>query len=262
MLFAALWLGVAVQARGTALVAPALLAAASSLALTLWLTRERRRLTRALAQAQVDNQRHEVCAALIEAAVSGDLRQVLAHCATLLDATRAWLRVEPYVGAPDLDWPDAAAPDAPWWQARLVGDELSISDAGPPARCALALSRDGVRLGVLAFEKSQLAGDGFNPAGIGLLPRMAALMSQQLLRLRLEQALAQASEQDARERRVFLSKLSHKLRTPMTAVLGFAQILALEDSLNAEHREFVREIETAGQALLDMLNELVGVPRE
>jgi signal transduction histidine kinase len=48
----------------------------------------------------------------------------------------------------------------------------------------------------------------------------------------------------------------------MTAVLGFAQILAFDQSLAAEHREFVREIDAAGRALLDMINDLVGVPRE
>ena len=66
----------------------------------------------------------------------------------------------------------------------------------------------------------------------------------------------------ARERRVFLSNLSHKLRTPMTAVLGFAQILDLDENLSAEHHEFVREIESAGQTLLTMLDELVGITRD
>ena len=58
---------------------------------------------------------------------------------------------------------------------------------------------------------------------------------------------------------MFLANLSHKLRTPMTAILGFAQILALDDSLVGEQREFVREIETASHTLLELLNELVGI---
>ena len=94
-----------------------------------------------------------------------------------------------------------------------------------------------------------------------LLHTLAAIFAQVLRRQRLERALATCREQDTRERRLFVADLNHKLRTPMTAVLGFAQILAFDQSLAHEHREFVREIESAGQTLLAMLNDLVGIAR-
>jgi K+-sensing histidine kinase KdpD len=125
----------------------------------------------------------------------------------------------------------------------------------------VVLRQNDVRLGVLAFEDGRAASAFAEPA-TRLLPALASLTTQLLLRMRLEQALAEASEHSAHERRLLLSQLSHKLRTPMTAVLGFAQILELDDSLTLQHREFVREIESAGQTLLKMINELVGVARD
>ena len=272
VLCALLWSAVALAAHDTALAVPALAAAASSLALTLWLCGERRRLARALANAQAetqaDNTHQQACAALVETSLEADLAQVLARSAALLGASRAWLRVEAVPGVQNLDWSlesgvrnaDQSAENNPWWQPALSSPAAWAGDGTAPARCAVALRQHDIELGVLAFEDGQ-ARQAFAPAATRLLPTLAALTTQLLLRLRLEQALAEASEHSAHERRLFLSQLSHKLRTPMTAVLGFAQILEFDDSLALEHREFVREIESAGQTLLNMLNELVGVAR-
>ena len=269
VLCALLWSAVALAAHGTALAVPALAAAASSLALTLWLCGERRRLAHALAEAQADNAHLQACAALVEASLEADLAQVLARSAALLGASRAWLRVEAVPGVQNLDWSlesgvrnaDQSAENNPWWQPAPSSPAAWAGDGTAPARCAVALRQHDIELGVLAFEDGQ-ARQAFAPAATRLLPTLAALTTQLLLRLRLEQALAEASEQSAHERRLFLSQLSHKLRTPMTAVLGFAQILEFDDSLALEHREFVREIESAGQTLLNMLNELVGAARD
>jgi signal transduction histidine kinase/ActR/RegA family two-component response regulator len=59
----------------------------------------------------------------------------------------------------------------------------------------------------------------------------------------------------------FLSRASHELRTPMNAVLGFAQLLDLEE-LPAGQREHVRQIVEGGvhlRALLDDLLDLTGI---
>ncbi len=269
MLCALLWFAVALVAYHTPLAVPALAAAATSLALTLWLCGERRRLAHALAEAQADNAQQDACAALFEASLEADFAELLARSAALLGASRAWLRVAAVPGVQDLDWSlesgvrqaDPSSENNPWWQPALSSPVAWIDDGAAPARCAVALRQNDVSLGVLAFEDGRAA-QAFAAPAARLLPALASLVTQMLLRIRLEQALAEASEQSAHERRLFLSQLSHKLRTPMTAVLGFAQILELDDSLALEHREFVREIESAGQTLLNMLNELVGVARE
>lgn len=264
VLVSLLWVGVAVCALGTTMAMPAVLAAIACLSLTLWLCHERRRLGRALDESQQAGATLAAHAALVEVALANDVDEVLARSAALLGATRAWLRIEAEDGAPLHRWPAGAIDSddsAPAWQEVSADDDIWLSPSGAPARGAALIRQDGMKLGLLCFEaEGQRRAWGAREAG--LLWALAALVRQMLLRRRLERALADATAQNALERRRFLSHLSHKLRTPMTAVLGFAQILDLDQSLTPEHREFVREIDAAGKALLAMLNEVVGVPRE
>lgn len=58
----------------------------------------------------------------------------------------------------------------------------------------------------------------------------------------------------------FLSRMSHELRTPMNAILGFSQVLQLEQ-LHPEQHDFVMEIDRAGTHLLQLINELLDVSR-
>jgi signal transduction histidine kinase len=58
----------------------------------------------------------------------------------------------------------------------------------------------------------------------------------------------------------FLSRMSHELRTPLNAVLGFGQILMLDD-LTADQRENVGYIQAAGKHLLDLINDVLDISR-
>jgi PAS domain S-box-containing protein len=58
----------------------------------------------------------------------------------------------------------------------------------------------------------------------------------------------------------FLSRMSHDLRTPLNAVLGFAQLLDM-DNLTADQRESVTQILEAGRHLLDLMNEVLDITR-
>jgi PAS domain S-box-containing protein len=58
----------------------------------------------------------------------------------------------------------------------------------------------------------------------------------------------------------FLSRMSHDLRTPLNAVLGFAQLLD-DDRLSDEQRECVQQILHGGQHLLDLINEVLDIAR-
>jgi len=55
----------------------------------------------------------------------------------------------------------------------------------------------------------------------------------------------------------FLSRMSHEFRTPLNAILGFAQLLQLE--VGGEHQESVAHIMTAGRHLLDLVNEILDI---
>ena len=59
----------------------------------------------------------------------------------------------------------------------------------------------------------------------------------------------------------FLSRMSHEFRTPMNAILGFSQILQLDDNLQSDQKESINEILKAGQHLLDLINEILDLSR-
>lgn len=72
-------------------------------------------------------------------------------------------------------------------------------------------------------------------------------------------ALARDAAQNAnRAKSQFLSSMSHELRTPMNAILGFSQLLLLEEtSLNSAQKDYVEEISKAGQHLMGLINEVL-----
>jgi len=57
----------------------------------------------------------------------------------------------------------------------------------------------------------------------------------------------------------FLSRVSHELRTPLNAVLGFGQLLEVEDDLSTDEQEAVGHILSAGRHLLNLIDELLDV---
>lgn len=75
-----------------------------------------------------------------------------------------------------------------------------------------------------------------------------------LVRARLDADRANHAKSD------FLSRMSHDLRTPLNAVIGFAQVLEMEP-LSPEQREGVTHILRAGRHLLDMINEVLDISR-
>ncbi|MPY95668.1 MAG: response regulator [Acidimicrobiia bacterium] len=78
-----------------------------------------------------------------------------------------------------------------------------------------------------------------------------------------EQAAADArdaAEQANQAKSEFLSRMSHELRTPLNAVLGFGQLLDLED-LDEDQRAYVGHVIKAGYHLLDLINEVLDISR-
>ncbi len=58
----------------------------------------------------------------------------------------------------------------------------------------------------------------------------------------------------------FLSRMSHELRTPLNVVLGFSQLLEMDD-LSDEQREAVEHIIKAGRHLLSLIDEVLDISR-
>ena len=65
----------------------------------------------------------------------------------------------------------------------------------------------------------------------------------------------------ARQRSQFLSQMSHELRTPLNGIMGFAQILERDPSLNERQHKAVRNIHESGQNLLNLINDILDLVR-
>ena len=59
----------------------------------------------------------------------------------------------------------------------------------------------------------------------------------------------------------FLSSMSHELRTPLNAVLGFTQLMSYDPLLTAKHQDTVGKIRTAGEHLLNLINDVLDLSR-
>ena len=77
---------------------------------------------------------------------------------------------------------------------------------------------------------------------------------------RLAEAL-QAAQVASNSKTMFLSNMSHDIRTPMNAVLGFTTLLA-KDAENPEKvREYTKKIMASGQHLLSLINDILDVSK-
>ncbi|GFI49758.1 sensory/regulatory protein RpfC [Lachnospiraceae bacterium] len=59
----------------------------------------------------------------------------------------------------------------------------------------------------------------------------------------------------------FLSNMSHDIRTPMNAILGFATLLAKDVDNPDKVREYTRKITSSGQHLLSLINDVLDISK-
>ncbi len=75
-----------------------------------------------------------------------------------------------------------------------------------------------------------------------------------------EQAF-QIAEEANRAKSSFLSNMSHDIRTPMNAVVGFAALLARDAENPEKVREYTRKITSSSQHLLGLINDILDISK-
>jgi signal transduction histidine kinase/ActR/RegA family two-component response regulator len=87
-----------------------------------------------------------------------------------------------------------------------------------------------------------------------------AALAEQATRDALTERARDEADRANRAKSEFLSRMSHELRTPLNSVLGFAQLLSM-DELTTEQAEHVGFIAQAGHQLLELINEVLDIAR-
>src|SRR5260221_9542038 len=68
-------------------------------------------------------------------------------------------------------------------------------------------------------------------------------------------------QQVAEYRSAFLARLSHELRSPLTSILGFSEILLTQEELTEAQRGFCERIQNSARQLQANLNQLSDLSR-
>lgn len=84
------------------------------------------------------------------------------------------------------------------------------------------------------------------------------LMKQEVQRLHQARQRAEAASRSKSE---FLASFSHEVRTPLNAILGFAELLRKSVRGNAQNTEYVEVIYKAGHTLLALLNDILDLSK-
>ncbi|MBN1922893.1 MAG: GAF domain-containing protein, partial [Anaerolineae bacterium] len=91
--------------------------------------------------------------------------------------------------------------------------------------------------------------------------RLHAALEQRAEQLMQTTQLAQEALTNAqaanRAKSFFLANISHELRTPLNVILGFTQLMTQQPDLNDEQRENLTIIETSGEHLLALINNVL-----
>ncbi len=68
------------------------------------------------------------------------------------------------------------------------------------------------------------------------------------------------AQESSRLKTEFLANISHEIRTPMNGIIGFVELLAMED-LSEQQAEWINVIRNCGQELLGLIDDILDISR-
>jgi two-component system cell cycle sensor histidine kinase PleC len=116
-------------------------------------------------------------------------------------------------------------------------------------------------------EKTPMAMPGQHSRGrkpAGLLARYADTFGEMQLRKYTERAIRAAraeAELNSRSKSAFLSTMSHELKTPLNAIIGFSDLMKTGATRPQDTAEYSLHIANAGRRLLDVVSDVLDMSR-
>jgi signal transduction histidine kinase len=165
------------------------------------------------------------------------------------------------------------APTAPEGEAALLRALIALTTllVSVAATVAYAVARDankdvefvGRRVRGMIHVRSEPAGEAVPVRTMDEVGALTVAFNALVARFAAAEASYQVDLERVRaadrDRAAFLAAVSHELRSPLNAILGFADILMTEvdGPLSAEAREEMEQIRGSGKHLLDLINDIL-----
>jgi signal transduction histidine kinase len=186
---------------------------------------------------------------------------------------RARFATEPIAGTRDTLVAFVREPVAPEGASELLRALVALTTllVGVAAAVAYAVARDankdvdflGERVRGMVHVRSEPAGEAVPVRTMDQVGALTAAFNALVERFAAAQSAYQSDLERVRaadrDRAAFLAAVSHELRSPLNAILGFADILATEvdGPLSPEARDEVEQIRGSGKHLLDLINDIL-----
>ena len=155
-------------------------------------------------------------------------------------------------------------------RGQFIRDPYIIKNKTKSALCTPLIAQ-GELTGILYLENNLTTG-AFTSDRVEVLNLLSSQMaisiknsktleSEVLERTQELSKARDAAETANRAKSVFLATMSHELRTPLNGILGYAQILKMDPSLNMEQKEGINIIEQSGEHLLLLINDVLDLAK-
>ena len=119
-------------------------------------------------------------------------------------------------------------------------------------------------IGVAVFGQPDMLMAGILFGGsifVWLMVRLLKNIAEQIRRNEQLHAELEAARQASRAKTFFLSNMSHDIRTPLNAIIGFTVLADRDGVSEAEKDGYLKKINASGQQLLGIINDVLDMSR-